>query len=307
MSVEEIRAQRRDLGDEEEEEEEHRSASRTPGVELSENGSIHLETTNESNGSSDDSPKDTLEASSTNTVNSKDQEEGEKVSVDTIANPPVGSLAELSISPPGSPAPTSPVITMNPSERMKSPAPSSSPGSRPVTQSRSNEAYLQTVLKRRASNSADDFAEKMRTAAVMLAQLSQQQAAQQAGAGANGNTRVSSQSRSSIKAKANSVEDIRAKIIKEMMALEEQRMQRMKLEGVSSGVGGGGGEGAGSEMLEDERKVMANVTTDDPSGMTLYSYLANCNPIFMLTQFCSMNSNHIFPCGALQCYSGCVC
>ncbi|KAH7057680.1 kinase-like domain-containing protein [Linnemannia elongata] len=123
--------------------------------------------------------------------------------------------------------------------RMKSPAPSSSPGIRPVTQSRSNEAYLQTVLKRRASNSADDFAEKMRTAAVMLAH---------------------------IKAKATSVEDIRAKIIKEMMALEEQRMQRMKLEGVSSGVGGGGGEGAGSEMLEDERKVMANVTTDDPSA-----------------------------------------
>ncbi|KAI8605387.1 kinase-like domain-containing protein [Dissophora ornata] len=100
------------------------------------------------------------------------------------------------------------------------------------------EAYLQTVLKRRASNSADDFAEKMRTAAVMLAQLSHQQAAQQTA----------------------------AKIIKEMMALEEQRMQRMKVEGVSSGVGGGGGEGAGSEMLEDERKVMANVATDDPSA-----------------------------------------
>ncbi|KAG0294960.1 Phosphatidylinositol 4-kinase pik1alpha (PI4-kinase)(PtdIns-4-kinase) [Linnemannia gamsii] len=263
MSVEEIRAQRRDLGDEEEDE--NRGSSRTQGVELSENGSIHLETINESVGSSDEPPKDTPEASSTTVADSKDQEESEKPSADTIPNPPVGSLADLSISPPGSPVPSSPVITVDPSGRMKSPAPSPSPGSRPATQSRSNEAYLQTVLKRRASNSADDFAEKMRTAAVMLAQLSQQQAAQQAGAGANGNARVSSQSRSSIKAKANSVEDIRAKIIKEMMALEEQRMQRMKLEGVSSGVGGGGGEGAGSEMLEDERKVMANVATDDPS------------------------------------------
>ncbi|KAF9548554.1 Phosphatidylinositol 4-kinase pik1alpha (PI4-kinase)(PtdIns-4-kinase) [Mortierella hygrophila] len=265
MSVEEIRAQRRDLGDDEEEEG-HRSASRTHGVELNENGSIQLETTIDTNGGSAAPSKDASEASSTTAAESKDKEESEEALVDTIPNPPVASLADLSISPPGSPVPTSPVITVDPSGRMNSPTPSSSPGNRPVTQSRSNEAYLQTVLRRRASNSADDFAEKMRTAAVMLAQLSQQQAAQQAGAGANGNARVSSQSRSSIKAKATSVEDIRAKIIKEMMALEEQRMQRMKLEGVSSGVGGGGGEGAGSEMLEDERKVMANVTTDDPSA-----------------------------------------
>ncbi|KAF9131230.1 Phosphatidylinositol 4-kinase pik1alpha (PI4-kinase)(PtdIns-4-kinase) [Mortierella sp. 14UC] len=263
MSVEEIRAQRRDLGDEEEEE--HRGASRTHGVELNENGSIQLEATIDTNGDSAEPSKDNSEVSSTTAAETKDEEDNERTSVDTIPNPPVESLADLSISPPVSPVLTSPVITVDPSGRMKSPAPSS-PGNRPVTQSRSNEAYLQTVLKRRASNSADDFAEKMRTAAVMLAQLSQQQAAQQAGAGANGNARVSSQSRSSIKAKANSVEDIRAKIIKEMMALEEQRMQRMKLEGVSSGVGGGGGEGAGSEMLEDERKVMANVATDDPSA-----------------------------------------
>ncbi|KAG0196981.1 Phosphatidylinositol 4-kinase pik1alpha (PI4-kinase)(PtdIns-4-kinase) [Mortierella sp. NVP41] len=260
MSVEEIRAQRRDLGDEEEEEQQ--SASRTPGTELNEDGSIQLEATI---GDTAEASKNTSDASSTTGAESKDPEESQK-SLDAIPNPPIGSLADLSISPPGSPVPTSPVVSMDPTGRMKSPALSSSPGLRPATHSRSNEAYLQTVLKRRASNSADDFAEKMRTAAVMLAQLSQQQAAQQAGAGANGNARVSSQSRSSIKAKATSVEDIRAKIIKEMMALEEQRMQRMKLEGVSSGVGGGGGEGAGSEMLEDERKVMANVATDDPSA-----------------------------------------
>ncbi|KAF9916589.1 Phosphatidylinositol 4-kinase pik1alpha (PI4-kinase)(PtdIns-4-kinase), partial [Linnemannia zychae] len=260
MSVEEIRAQRRDLGDEDEKE--HRGRHRTHGVELDESGSIQVEEI--SNGDSTEASSDPSEVASTAAIESK--EDDSKVSVNAIPNPPVGSLADLSISPPGSPVPSSPVITVDPSVRVKSPIQPSSPGIRPVTQSRSNEAYLQTVLKRRASNSADDFAEKMRTAAVMLAQLSQQQAAQAAGTGANGNTRSSSQSRSSIKAKTTSVEDIRAKIIKEMMALEEQRMQRMKLEGVSSGVGGGGGEGAGSEMLEDERKVMANVTTDDPSA-----------------------------------------
>lgn len=304
MSVEEIRAQRRDLGDEEEEDQ--HGASRSHAVELNENGSIQLEGTIETNGGSAEPSNNASEASSTTAAESKDQEENEKALVDTIPNPPVGSLADLSISPPGSPVPTSPVITVDPSGRMKSPAPSSSPGNRPATQSRSNEAYLQTVLRRRASNSADDFAEKMRTAAVMLAQLSQQQAAQQAGAGANGNARVSSQSRSSIKAKATSVEDIRAKIIREMMALEEQRMQRMKLEGVSSGVGGGGGEGAGSEMLEDERKVMANVATDDPSGKTYHLYLVNRSTFVRVQPIARQNLTvilvHVF-----QYNSGCVC
>lgn len=237
MSVEEIRAQRRDLEEIEEAEEGHEEKQdQTPDIEISENGSLDLDSV----------------ASDTTEESNKAQE--------ALSHPPVGSLADLTISPPGSPVPTSPVITSIDTGRVRSPG----PGARPATHSRSNEAYLQTVLKRRASNSADDFAEKMRTAAVMLAQLNQQQSAQQA-AGANA-ARSSTQSRSAIKAKATSVEDIRAKIIKEMMALEEQRMQRMRIEGVSSGVGGGGGEGAGSEMLEDERKVMANVATDDPSG-----------------------------------------
>lgn len=247
MSVEEIRAQRRDLGEVEEAEEGY-GKEQSPDIEIGENGTLELDaiapdTTTTTTTTTDEKPKDSQEA--------KDQ---------LLSHPPVGSLADLTISPPGSPVPTSPVTTSI-DGRVRSPG----PGARPATHSRSNEAYLQTVLKRRASNSADDFAEKMRTAAVMLAQLNQQQNAQQA-AGANGTARSSTQSRSAIKAKANSVEDIRAKIIKEMMALEEQRMQRMRVEGVSSGVGGGGGEGAGSEMLEDERKVMANVATDDPSG-----------------------------------------
>ncbi|KAF9912246.1 Phosphatidylinositol 4-kinase pik1alpha (PI4-kinase)(PtdIns-4-kinase) [Lobosporangium transversale] len=265
MSVEEIRAQRRDLHESEDEGvDPQEEKARTKEVEISEDGAIKLEDAIPTNESSEGANKDsfgpTVEEATTSSSTTNGQPTAEAVS-----RPPVGSLADLAISPPGSPVPSSPIISTDSTGRMKSPAPSAGSG-RPVTHSRSNEAYLQTVLRRRASNSADDFAEKMRTAAVMLAQLSQQQAAQQPGAGPNGTSRSNSQSRSSIKAKATSVEDIRAKIIKEMMALEEQRMQRMKLEGVSSGVGGGGGEGAGSEMLEDERKIMANVTSDDPSA-----------------------------------------
>ncbi|KAG0328809.1 Phosphatidylinositol 4-kinase pik1alpha (PI4-kinase)(PtdIns-4-kinase) [Dissophora globulifera] len=269
MSVEDIRAQRRDLHEPTEEEEvAHEGHVRE--VQMSEDGTIQIE---ESITVKDTTSDVVTDGTGTPTPTGADDSvattsgDESKVTVDTTPRKVANSLAELAISPPGSPLPSSPVLSVDPSVRMRSPVLSSSSSSfgRPATQSRSNEAYLQTVLRRRASNSADDFAEKMRTAAVMLAQLSQQQASQQA-AGANGNARGSAQSRSSIKAKATSVEDIRAKIIREMMALEEQRMQRMKLEGVSSGVGGGGGEGAGSEMLEDERKVMANVATDDPSA-----------------------------------------
>ncbi|KAG0214357.1 Phosphatidylinositol 4-kinase pik1alpha (PI4-kinase)(PtdIns-4-kinase) [Mortierella sp. GBA30] len=274
MSVEEIRAQRRDLH-EHDEDSEVPEKNHTREVMISDDGSVHLQDVLSANAHSNGEGSHRNEASSSSstpqaiTETSTDAtSEKPKSSIDIVSHPPVGSLADMTISPPGSPVPSSPRVS---TARMKSPAPSHSSSTmagshRSPTHSHSNEAYLQTVLKRRASNSADDFAEKMRTAAVMLAQLSQQQAAQQAGAGANGASRSSAQSRSSIKAKATSVEDIRAKIIKEMMALEEQRMQRMKIEGVSSGVGGGGGEGAGSEMLEDERKVMANVATDDPSA-----------------------------------------
>ncbi|KAF9109844.1 Phosphatidylinositol 4-kinase pik1alpha (PI4-kinase)(PtdIns-4-kinase) [Mortierella sp. AM989] len=261
MSVEEIRAQRRDLEPEEDTQQEQET--QTQEVLMGEDGTIQLENSISASGD-DEANKDSAESSSStsgtlNDIVSASTENG-KPSADTPA-PSTIALADLAISPPGSPVSFSPVVSIDTSARIRSPA-----LGRPVTQSRSNEAYQQTVIRRRASHSADDFAEKMRTAAVMLAQLSQQQAAQQAGASANNGTRSSAQSRSSIKSKTTSVEDIRAKIIKEMMALEEQRMQRMKLEGVGSGVGGGGGEGAGSEMLEDERKVMANVATDDPSA-----------------------------------------
>ncbi|KAF9580450.1 Phosphatidylinositol 4-kinase pik1alpha (PI4-kinase)(PtdIns-4-kinase) [Lunasporangiospora selenospora] len=275
MSVEEIRAQRRELREEEDSEEERENAS-IPDIQIDENGSIDVESAVKSDQQGAESNgDDALEKKDEPSSENGQETEKKKLSVDIVPNPPVGSLADLTISPPGSPMPSSPVSAVTPGVATETPnrantrSPALSSGSsaylRPGNQSRSNEAHMHTVMRRRASHSADDFAEKMRTAAVMLAQLNQQQANQLA-PGPNGTTRSSAQSRSSIKAKANSVEEIRAKIIREMMALEEQRMQRMKLEGVSSGVGGGGGEGAGSEMLEDERKVMANVATDDPSA-----------------------------------------
>ncbi|GAN04749.1 phosphatidylinositol 4-kinase [Mucor ambiguus] len=101
---------------------------------------------------------------------------------------------------------------------------------------------------RRNSRSADDYAERMRTAAVMLAQLQPPNTA----APYKQNT-----------------EQIRQRIIKEMVALEEQRMQKMKTEGVSSGVGGGGGEGAGGDMLEDEQRIAWVVNKEDPSAAVL--------------------------------------
>lgn len=101
---------------------------------------------------------------------------------------------------------------------------------------------------RRNSRSADDYAERMRTAAVMLAQLQPPNTA----APYKQNT-----------------EQIRQRIIKEMIALEEQRMQKMKTEGVSSGVGGGGGEGAGGDMLEDEQRIAWVVNKEDPSAAVL--------------------------------------
>lgn len=257
MSIEEIRAQRKELHDPEEDDY-HEHEGRIKEALVNEDGSIQVDKAI--------SPHDEkAQESDSGDAIAPSGTENEKPSGDGSPYPPVGSLADLALSPPGSPVQqASPVMPTEGSRRIKSPAPPS--GARPATHSRSNEAYLQTVLRRRASNSADDFAEKMRTAAVMLAQLSQQQGSQQMGTGANGQPRPNARTRSTIKANAASVEEIRAKIIKEMTALEEQRMQRMKVEGVSSGVGGGGGEGAGSEMLEDERKVMANVATDDPSA-----------------------------------------
>ncbi|CAG8599046.1 10872_t:CDS:10 [Acaulospora morrowiae] len=118
----------------------------------------------------------------------------------------------------------------------------------------SNSRYLKQVINRRQSNSADEFAERMRTAAVMLAQLN---AAQQVRTSATGET---------IQRTKADTEAIRRKIISEMMGLEEERMMKMKTQGVLSGVGANGGEGGGGEMLEDEIRVLNAVNKDDPSA-----------------------------------------
>ncbi|CAG8464975.1 6279_t:CDS:10 [Ambispora gerdemannii] len=123
--------------------------------------------------------------------------------------------------------------------------------------SESNTEYLKEVMNRRLSNSADEFAERMRTAAVMLAQLNTAQQGR--------TSTVAGASNTTPKTKADT-EAIRQKIIKEMMTLEEERMLKMTTEGVTSGVGGSGGEGGGGEMLEDEKLVLNAVNKDDPSA-----------------------------------------
>ncbi|CEP18105.1 hypothetical protein [Parasitella parasitica] len=117
-----------------------------------------------------------------------------------------------------------------------------------VTVLNTNDSSRSNNSSRRNSRSADDYAERMRTAAVMLAQLQPPNTA----APYKQNT-----------------DQIRQRIIKEMIALEEQRMQKMKTEGVGSGVGGGGGEGAGGDMLEDEQRIAWVVNKEDPSAAVL--------------------------------------
>lgn len=99
------------------------------------------------------------------------------------------------------------------------------------------------------SFNAEEFAEKMKTAAILLAQLQKDHPQQE-----NTTLRIST-------------DGIRQKIITEMMALEDDRMEKMALEGVDSGIGGGGGEGAGNEgKIDDESRVAMVVNKEDPSG-----------------------------------------
>ena len=131
----------------------------------------------------------------------------------------------------------------------------------------SNEQSLQlqpTPRDRRSEFSAGVYAERMRTAAIMLAQL-QQNAHTASPAPGKGNT-------PSAKSRQNT-EEIRQRIIKEMMALEEQRMAAMKNGDVSSGVVEGPSPGttaaagaAAGEIIEDEQLVQWVVDKDDPSG-----------------------------------------
>jgi hypothetical protein len=114
----------------------------------------------------------------------------------------------------------------------------------------------QTSNSRRNSRSADDYAERMRTAAVMLAQLQMP-------------TTNTPTTAAAVKSNRQATDQIRQRIIKEMMALEEARMAKIATEGVGSGVGGGGGEGAGGDMLEDEQRIAWVVNKEDPSAAVL--------------------------------------
>lgn len=134
----------------------------------------------------------------------------------------------------------------------------------PLSPSQKNFQYHRSVLSRRASQGQDEFSERMRTAAVMLAQLAQ--------AGKKDGSKVVVTEKTASNAVTTKTvpvaDDIRDKILKEMMMLEEQRQMKMKVEGLSSGVGGSGGEGGGGEVLEDERGLLYVVKKDkdDPSG-----------------------------------------
>jgi hypothetical protein len=138
---------------------------------------------------------------------------------------------------------------------------------RPLTRAETdnNGDYFSTVLARRTSNAGatDEFSERMRTAAVMLAQLAEQSkregGGRRAGASKGTTTAVTGKGK---------LEEIRERIIREMMALEEERLQKLNTEGVSSTISGSGGEGGGGEMIENERDLMNVVKQDkdDPSG-----------------------------------------
>lgn len=132
--------------------------------------------------------------------------------------------------------------------------------------SNNNSDYFSSMLTRRASNAGatDEFSERMRTAAVMLAQLAEQ-SKRDVGGRRSGASKSSSAAAAINKGK---LEEIRERIIREMMALEEERMLRVNAEGVPVNGGGSGGEGGGGEMIEDERDLMNVVKKDkdDPSG-----------------------------------------
>ncbi|KAI9293603.1 kinase-like protein [Neoconidiobolus thromboides FSU 785] len=123
--------------------------------------------------------------------------------------------------------------------------------------SQQNQIYFQSVLSRRSSNAQDEYSESMRTAAVMLAQLTLD--------------KKDNQQKTSTSAKANSYkvdskELIREKIINEMAQLEKNRMDKMNSYGMKFGIGGSGGEGNGGELV-DEKELMKTVyNRDDPSA-----------------------------------------
>ncbi|KAI8390331.1 kinase-like domain-containing protein [Blakeslea trispora] len=149
---------------------------------------------------------------------------------------PISARNSLDITPSISTATTATAVSYN-----KSRDSTDSPVMQEEPDNRTNE-------KEPLSSFDDDaFAERMKTAAILLAQL--QLEPQQP-------------------IVRTSTESIRQKIIAEMMALEDDRMEKMTLEGVARGIGGGGGEGAcNAKKLDDEQRVALVVNKEDPSAV----------------------------------------
>ncbi|CAG8587488.1 4637_t:CDS:2, partial [Paraglomus occultum] len=153
----------------------------------------------------------------------------------------ISTASSYSDSPPSHTILSIPETSSPSSELTPSPSAPLTPGS----------AYPQEILSRRHSRVADEYAERMRTAAVMLAQLS---AAQQGRSNSTGPGTASVVQRSKADTEA-----IKQNIVKQMQLLEEQRMKKMTTMGVNVGMGWG-------EILEDEKKILSSINQEDPSA-----------------------------------------
>jgi len=120
----------------------------------------------------------------------------------------------------------------------------------------------------------DEFAERMRTAAVMLAQLYQQQQKEASGAVFDNNSSKSTKNSSSTTRAGTNFELIKARIIKEMMALEEKRIQKGREDEGSSP----NKEPVADEVLEEnEEKTLRDQCLkkdkEDPSGRRIKNFI----------------------------------
>ncbi|KAJ9088371.1 Phosphatidylinositol 4-kinase pik1alpha (PI4-kinase)(PtdIns-4-kinase) [Entomophthora muscae] len=124
-----------------------------------------------------------------------------------------------------------------------------------VSPSAQNQLYFQSVMSRRTSSACDEYAESMRTAAVMLAQLTIDRGAAPSPTTAKANNyRVGAK------------EAIRERIITEMAALEESRLAKMKRQGLGSALQGSGGEDQGGERVNEQELLQTVSHKEDPSA-----------------------------------------
>ncbi|KAI0218611.1 Phosphatidylinositol 4-kinase pik1alpha (PI4-kinase)(PtdIns-4-kinase) [Massospora cicadina] len=123
-----------------------------------------------------------------------------------------------------------------------------------VSPSAQNQRYFQSVMSRRTSTTCDEYAESMRTAAVMLAQLTIDRGA------------VTSTTAKANNHRGGAKETIRERIITEMAALEESRVAKMKRRGLEPALQGSGGEDQGGERVNEQELLRAVTYKEDPSA-----------------------------------------